>query len=117
MTAVAFTAGIALERQRLGGKHGGGVKSDSAKSLRNSTDTISGGIRGGKAGSLASSSSPSWEDPWPRVFSEAEIEAVAVEAFQSPNPLIRRRAFDQLLGSLTAGNAQYMLGHLKENSV
>ena len=88
------------------------MKSDRAKTLRKATGYASGGIRGGKAGTLKSSRSSSWEDPWPRGFSEAEIEAVAVEAFQSPNPLVRRRAFDQLLGSLTAGNAQYMLGLL-----
>ena len=51
------------------------------------------------------------------ILSESEIAAVANDAFRSGNPLVRRRAFDQLLSNLTAENAQDMLVHLKENRV
>ena len=121
VTAGAFAVGLVLDRDPSDQKSV--VKVPSAKSSRSADGGISGGggsRSAGLSGSLqlaGGQSSGGVTGIGTGALSQAAIEALAREAFRSGNPLVRRRAFDQMLSSLTAENAQDMLVQLKENRV
>ncbi|MBG69625.1 MAG: hypothetical protein CMN06_05780, partial [Roseibacillus sp.] len=121
VTAGAFAAGLVLDQKNSGGSAGPSVKvPPSAKSSRNVGGNAPGssGTRGARppvSAGAAAGQLPGGGGGGPRVLSEAEIAAVARDAFRNGNPLVRRKAFDQFLSNMTADNAQEMLVHLKEN--
>ena len=121
VTAGAFAVGLVLDRDPTAQKSV--VKVPSAKSSRSADGGISGG-GGSRSAGLSGSVRLAGGQSIGGVtgigtgaLSQPAIEALAKEAFRSGNPLVRRRAFDQMLSSLTAENAQDMLVHLKENRV
>ncbi|MBQ98491.1 MAG: hypothetical protein CMP30_10905 [Roseibacillus sp.] len=121
VTAGAFASGLVLDRN--GVDQPSAVKLPRAKSSRGAGGEISGNSASrsvGLSGSLQLSGGQSLGGVTgveAGALSQPEIAALAKEAFRSGNPLVRRSAFDQLLGNLTAENAQDMLVHLKENRV
>lgn len=124
VTAGAFAAGLVLDQKNSGGAADPPVKVPSgAKSSRSMGGSAPGGPGTRGIGPRASLGLAAGKRPagvgggGPVILSESEIAAVANDAFRSGNPLVRRRAFDQLLSNLTAENAQDMLVHLKENRV
>ena len=117
----AFAMGSMLDRADSGGDAGLKVPRASKSARGASGDFANGGNGESLAGSNSIRPSGGFSAgaaggaEWSRPLSEAELEAVAKEAFRNGSPLVRRRAFDQLLNNLTAENAKDMLVHLKEN--
>ncbi|MEC9056006.1 MAG: hypothetical protein VX633_11900, partial [Verrucomicrobiota bacterium] len=117
----AFAMGSMLDRADSGGNAGVKVPRASKSARGASGDFANGGNGESLAGSNSIRPSGGFSAgaaggaEWSRPLSEAELEAVAKEAFRNGSPLVRRRAFDQLLNNLTAENAKDMLVHLKEN--
>ena len=118
----AFGVGAMLARDDVGGLQGakdavsksGGPGGGSIDRADSGGRTYSRGNPGTRKASGSGFGGPG-QGQWASLLTEEQISAVAKEAFRDGNPLVRRRAFDQLLNNLTAENAKDMLVHLKEN--